>query len=90
MATNRASAKANKVAGQVEEAAGEFLDDPEMEFSGQVRQVDAALQDLCIAVREQVTGTACEVARSVQRNPITAVATAGLVGFALGLLCRRH
>lgn len=89
MATSRIQAKANKVAGKVQEAAGDILDDDTLETAGQARQFDAALQDLCGAACHQVKGAACDLARSVQRNPITAVATAGLVGLVVGLLMRR-
>lgn len=89
MATSRVSAKATKTAGKLQEAAGDMLDDDDLRGAGQARQFDAALQELCGAACDQVRGTACDLARSVQRNPISAVATAGLVGFALGWLMRR-
>lgn len=89
MATSRVQAKATKAVGKVQEAAGEMLDDAALQSAGQGRQFDAALQDLCGAACDQVKGTACQMARSVQRNPITAVATAGLAGFLLGWLMRR-
>ncbi len=89
MATNRASARATKVAGKVQETAGDVLDDDDLRADGQALQIDAALQELAGQACDQVKSAACDVARSIQRNPLTAVATAGMVGVLVGLLMRR-
>ncbi|MCK9510661.1 MAG: CsbD family protein [Pigmentiphaga sp.] len=89
MATSRMQSRANKVAGKIQETAGEILDDEELQAEGVGRQFDATLQEWCGQACDQVKSAACDLAKSVQRNPITAVATAGMVGFILGLLVRR-
>ncbi len=87
MATNRPRTRAAKAADNAEEL--EAVQAAESSLNNEGLQIDAALHELASEACYQVKSAVCDVARSVQRNPLTAVATAGLVGMVVGLLMRR-
>lgn len=86
---DRVEGTVNKAVGRVQEAAGVLTGDAENRGEGVARQVSGAAQDLYGQACDQLKEVTGDLASRVERNPIGALAVAGLVGYVLGVLSRR-
>ncbi len=86
---DRVEGTVNKAAGRVQEAVGALTGNDEHRGEGVARQVQGAAQDLYGQACDQVKEVTGDLAARVERNPLGALAVAGLVGYVLGVLSRR-
>jgi uncharacterized protein YjbJ (UPF0337 family) len=86
---NRVEGSVKNLAGKAEQAYGEAVGDEEREASGYARQAEGDLQSAYGRAVDQFKDAACEVSRSVERNPLTGVLVAGALGYLLAVLTRR-
>ncbi|MGJ8525941.1 hypothetical protein LMG33818_001689 [Halomonadaceae bacterium LMG 33818] len=81
MVKERIEGKTKELAGQAQEAFGDFSDDDEQSYRGKARQAAGQIQS--------GYGEAVDQVRDLtQSNPIGALAAAAAVGFILGKLWR--
>ncbi|MGJ8513988.1 CsbD family protein [Carnimonas bestiolae] len=81
MPKDRIEGKARELAGQAQEAFGEFTDDHEHDLRGKARQAAGAAQYHYGEAVDQVRDTTRE-------NPFAALAVAAAVGFVFGRFLR--
>lgn len=90
MSKNRVEGAFRNATERVKDAVGGLADDARAQAEDKVRQAAGKVQSAYAEAADQASDLAEDVGRRVERQPLTALLIAGVVGYTLGRLMHRH